>query len=108
MPVIILYTLTTASKRESIVLKHGASILACNVVAVLLICFESGQWTLLTTTFLLLTVARQPVIYTRFLFHPELKIRKPQVENKVKNLGVKIVVKVIGCIKFFGFEVQLP
>jgi len=39
MPVIILYSLTTASKRESIVLKHGASILACNVVAVLLIRF---------------------------------------------------------------------
>jgi hypothetical protein len=34
---IILFSLTTASLRESIVFYIGASILACNIVAVLLI-----------------------------------------------------------------------
>jgi len=56
-------------------LKQVASILACNVVAVLLIRYERTMdiWSFGINLYMLLTVARQPVIYTRFLFHPGQK-----------------------------------
>lgn len=37
------FPLTTASKRESIVLNNGASILACNIIAVLLISYKKDN-----------------------------------------------------------------
>jgi hypothetical protein len=49
-------------------LAQRASILARNIVAILLIPPGAGQWIKLATTGLLLTVAGQPVIFTRFLF----------------------------------------
>jgi len=51
-------------------LKQRASILACNIIAVLLTRWLADNGHLdLAITGLLLTVARQPVIYTRFLFN---------------------------------------
>jgi hypothetical protein len=58
--------------RKHCLLYIGASILACNIVAVLLILFWFRIMDLVNGKQLcvLLTVARQPVIYTRFLFNP--------------------------------------
>ncbi len=56
---------------------------------------------------MLLTVARQPVIYTRFLFHPgSNRPGNLTVENKVKNLASNIGFKLIGCI-FLNVAVQI-
>ena len=59
---------TTASNRESICLTQRASILARNITAVLLTPFRSGAMNIAGgNSGALLTVARQPVICTRFL-----------------------------------------
>ncbi len=83
IPVIVLYSLTTASIRESIVLNMGQ-------VSWLVTLLPSFSYRFGDTmdigngnnSFALLTVARQPVIFTRFLFHSGSKTRKPQVEIK--------------------------
>ena len=62
--------------RKHCLLYIGASILACNIVAVLLILFWFRIMDLVNgkQLFVLLTVARQPVIYTRFLFNPGTQV----------------------------------
>ena len=57
--------------RKHCLLYIGASILACNIVAVLLILFWFRIMDLVNgkQLLVLLTVARQSVIYTRFLFN---------------------------------------
>ena len=57
--------------RKHCLLYSGASILACNIAAILLIPMSRDNGPGKRHQFLwLLTVARQPVIYTRFLFNP--------------------------------------
>ncbi len=56
--------------RKHCLLYNKASILACNIVAVLLIPFGWNNGPYRQQLVVLLTVARQPAIYTRFLFNP--------------------------------------
>jgi len=79
----MLYSLTTASKRESIVLNRGQ----VSWLVTLLPSFsprfggamDIGKG---NNLFMLLTVARQPVIYTRFLFYPGRRPGNLTVEIK--------------------------